>query len=206
MHQIDVTDNNASPLTTSLIFNITIVDVNDPPLLSSPNVTSVPENSPLGSTSYQFRYVDDENHAVAYSIVGGNLNTGVYPPVTPSAAFVVGTASGVLSPASILNFELLPQYDLRMLLTDTGSPPVTTAVTLRVNILDRNDVYVWGATPHTHRPCDCVAWGLAGMREWLAAGLWWSCDEVCEAWGGASVRVRVYRVSCVWASCGCVAL
>ncbi len=63
----------------------------------------------------------------------------VYPPATPSPAFSLGLTTGVLVPASILNFELLPVYDVRVTLTDNGSPPLATAITLRVNILDRND-------------------------------------------------------------------
>ncbi len=66
----------------------------------------------------------------------------VYPPAPVGVAFSLGPLNGVLSPASILNFELLPMYALSLRLTDNGSPQLTTAIALIVNILDRNDKYV----------------------------------------------------------------
>ena len=39
--EVDVTDDNVSPLTVHLVFNVTIINFNDPPLLVSPNVTGV---------------------------------------------------------------------------------------------------------------------------------------------------------------------
>ena len=75
--EVDVTDDNVSPLTVHLVFNVTIINVNDPPLLVSPNVTGVPENSIIGSTVYTFLSSDEDGNRVTYSIVGGNLNTGV---------------------------------------------------------------------------------------------------------------------------------
>jgi hypothetical protein len=75
--EVDVTDDNASPLTVHLVFNVTIVNRNDPPLLVSPNTTGVPENSIIGSTVYTFIASDEDGDRIAYSIVGGNLNTGV---------------------------------------------------------------------------------------------------------------------------------
>ncbi len=63
----------------------------------------------------------------------------MYLPATPTTAFNLNATTGVLSPASILNFELLPMYDVLIFLTDNGSPPISTRITLRVNILDRND-------------------------------------------------------------------
>ncbi len=63
----------------------------------------------------------------------------VYPPARPATAFNLGLSTGILVPASILNYELLPTYFLRVLLSDNGSPPLATAITLHIIVLDQND-------------------------------------------------------------------
>ena len=63
--------------TTSVTLSITVLNVNDPPLLVSSNLTGIPENSIIGSTVYTFVASDEDGHAIAFTIVGGNNNTGV---------------------------------------------------------------------------------------------------------------------------------
>jgi hypothetical protein len=78
--QVNLVDNGTKlpgPQTTSVTLNITILNVNDPPLLLSPNVTGVPENSPIGSTVYSLVSWDQDGHVVTHSIAGGNVNSGV---------------------------------------------------------------------------------------------------------------------------------
>ncbi len=184
--QVDLVDNGVKLpgiQRTSVVLSITIVNVNDPPLLVTPNVTGVPENSAIGSTVHTMLASDEDGHTVAYSIVGGNNNTGVYPPALPTTAFHLGLSTGVLSPASILNFELLPQYDVRVLLTDNGSPALSTAITLRVNILDRNDRWA-GPFPV---PQTRGGWEGEGPRA-LGAGVF--CDRVVNRPHVRALRAR----------------
>jgi hypothetical protein len=80
--QVNLVDNGTKLpgiQTTSVTLSITILNVNDPPLLVSPNTTGIPENSILGSTVYTFIASDEDGHAIAFAIVGGNNNTGVGP-------------------------------------------------------------------------------------------------------------------------------
>ncbi len=65
------------PQTTSVTLNITIINVNDPPLMLSPNVTGVPENSIIGSTVFTVVSSDEDGHVVTHVIAGGNVNSGV---------------------------------------------------------------------------------------------------------------------------------
>ncbi len=137
---LDVTDNSPlGSLTSRFVFNVSIVNVNDPPLLMSPNVTGIPENSVIGSTQYTFVVFDEDRDGVTMTIVSGNLNTGVTPAVP---AFSLGATSGLLLPLSLLNHERLSWYDLEVNLRDNNTQPLTTKVVVRVNVLDRNDAYV----------------------------------------------------------------
>ncbi len=137
---VDVTDNNPmGPKTSRFPLNITIVNVNDPPLLYSSNLTIVPENSLIGSVVYRFVPMDEDNDTVTFTILSGNINTGVYPPALPTTAFTLNYTSGELMPFSILNFELLPVYFVEMFMTDNGTPSLSTRIVLHVIIADRND-------------------------------------------------------------------
>ena len=140
--QVDLVDNGVKLpgiQRTSVVFNITIVNVNDPPLLYSSNLTIVPENSPIGSVVYRFVPMDEDNDTVTFTILSGNINTGVYPPALPTTAFTLNYTSGELMPFSILNFELLPVYFVEMFMTDNGTPSLSTRIVLHVIIADRND-------------------------------------------------------------------
>ena len=151
---LDVTDTNyLGVITTRFVLNISVVNMNDPPLLTSPNVTGIPENSALGSTQYQFVSFDEDADVVNYTIIAGNNNTGVYPPAqyallqappsynppAPLPAFNLTAYAGQLIPASLLNFELLNSYTLTIFMTDNNSRSLTTVVKVVVNLLDRND-------------------------------------------------------------------
>ena len=153
--QIALQDNGTrvpGPQRVIVSLTITIVNVNDPPLLVSSNTTTVPENSFLSAVVYTFVSFDEDNDTVSYAIIAGNLNTGVYSPTdyarlhvpvtnpsTVRTAFPVDAALGSLTPASVLNYELLNNYDLTVALTDNNASPLTTLVHLKIAILDRND-------------------------------------------------------------------
>jgi hypothetical protein len=47
-------------ISTIVTVNVTVVDVNDPPALRSANVTTVPENSALGTTVFSLVMVDED--------------------------------------------------------------------------------------------------------------------------------------------------
>ncbi len=88
---------------TSVVFNITILDVNDPPLFLSPNVTIVPEIQEPGTVVYTIQPFDADGDEVQCYIIGGNDNTAVMVNGSAAPAFAIDpSASCNLTTASWL--------------------------------------------------------------------------------------------------------
>ncbi len=76
--QVDLVDNGVKLpgiQRTSVVLSITIVNVNDPPLFLSPNVTVVDERQAPGTIVYNVLTSDEDGDAVECFIVSGNANT-----------------------------------------------------------------------------------------------------------------------------------
>ncbi len=119
---------------TSVVFNITIVNVNDPPLLYSPNVTYIPENKLPDEVVYRFVPMDEDNDTVSCFIVGNNNNTAVpRGNGTFAPAFAVNASSCEMFSASPIDYEPGPRrYDLLVHLRDYG---LTTVIVMTVFIV-----------------------------------------------------------------------
>ena len=113
---------------------ISIQDGNDPPeFLQNSYEASVSEGESIGSRVLTVRAIDKDvrpqNNQFSYSIIGGN----------GGQAFKVDPQSGDVETAKLLDRESVPSYELIIGAIDTGSPPQTGSVTVKIELLDVND-------------------------------------------------------------------
>uniref|UniRef100_A0A3Q3LUN9 Protocadherin-16 n=1 Tax=Mastacembelus armatus TaxID=205130 RepID=A0A3Q3LUN9_9TELE len=69
------------------------------------------------------------NGQVEYSIVSGNHNE----------AFILDSVRGILATNVLLDREITPSYKLVLQAADRGNPPLSSTVTIRVQVVDVND-------------------------------------------------------------------
>ncbi len=111
-------------------FTVTIIDVNEAPVVPAQAVT-VAENSAVGTAvSAPVAYTDQDQNRVVFGIVGGN----------GSSLFAVDPVSGTLSVSvAALNFEVAATYTLTVVATDNGVPPLSGQGVVTVRVLDVNE-------------------------------------------------------------------
>jgi hypothetical protein len=129
--------NAANATDTALLYiSITILNVNDAPVITSAGAVAVPENTPNGTVVYTLTFTDQDvsdSHTVALRDPNGpsNSNNG-------SPAFRFEPLSRTLRVNSLLNFEAGPTlYVLNLTVTDAGSPDypaITSFILLTVTI------------------------------------------------------------------------
>ncbi|KAG0421044.1 hypothetical protein HPB47_003051 [Ixodes persulcatus] len=113
--------------------NVTIWDVNDnAPSFESPSLKiSIPENVEVDTPTYVAHARDADggrNGAVRYALAEN-----------PDGAFHVGAKSGSLMLRQSLDYEVRQKYRLVLTATDGGSPPLSSNMTLLVEVQDVND-------------------------------------------------------------------
>lgn len=129
--------NAANATDTALLYiSITILNVNDAPIISSGTTVSVPENTANGTVVYTLTFTDQDvgdTHVLALRDSSGpsNNNNGV-------PAFRFDAATRTLRVNSLLNFEAGPTvYQLNLTVTDAGTafyPAITSFLLLAVAI------------------------------------------------------------------------
>ena len=130
---VNVSDNGVPSLTSTEILHIWITDANDncPVFVELPaNLTfTVQENLPPNHFIGQVRATDADtgnNSAVTYQLLHTNL-------------FNITTNSGNLSSVRSFDREDKDVYQVVVVATDRGDPPLSSNVTLNITILDVND-------------------------------------------------------------------
>ncbi|PRD31895.1 UNVERIFIED_CONTAM: ds [Trichonephila clavipes] len=113
--------------------NVTIWDVNDnaPRFASNSLKISVPENADLRTPIYVVHAEDPDsnrNGEVQYILLDN-----------PDNMFIVGEKSGSIMLQHLLDYELRRHYILILSAIDSGSPPLSSNVTLMVEVQDVND-------------------------------------------------------------------
>ena len=123
---------DATGLNTTARVNVTVVDVNEAPLISAGQLFSVNEKADMGFVfpAPVVGWDVDNDTGLVWTLTGGNVNN----------VFAIDSA-GYLSVAdnSTLDFETRPSYSLTVELSD-GSLSDTKVVT--VQVLDQNDIPV----------------------------------------------------------------
>ncbi|XP_037003467.2 protocadherin gamma-B2-like isoform X1 [Artibeus jamaicensis] len=136
---ITATDRGKPPLSSSTTITLHITDVNDnaPVFQQSAYLVHVPENNPPGASIAQVSASDPDlgpNSLISYSIVASDLE-----PQALSSYVSLNAQSGVVFAQRAFDHEHLRAFQLTLQARDQGSPALSTNVSLRVLVTDRND-------------------------------------------------------------------
>ncbi|XP_040296420.1 protocadherin gamma-B5-like [Bufo bufo] len=132
-------DEGSPPMVTKKTVHITVSDVNDniPDFGKLLYISYIPENTPTG-ISIQGVHASDldenENARVIYSIINGNIDD------IPVSSYVsINSVTGVLYTQRSFDYEQLREFQFQVMAKDSGSPPLSSNVTVRICIIDKND-------------------------------------------------------------------
>ncbi|XP_038157745.1 protocadherin alpha-8-like isoform X8 [Cyprinodon tularosa] len=133
------TDEGTPSLSSANTVNIKVSDVNDnPPRFSEPQINVyVKENSPVGAiikTVSAFDADSDNNGRVSYSFLQTNSDS-----LSSSKLVNINSETGDIITLQSFNHEELKTFQFKVQATDSGVPPLSSNVTVKVIILDEND-------------------------------------------------------------------
>ncbi|XP_075715468.1 protocadherin gamma-B1-like [Rhinoderma darwinii] len=136
---IQCMDKGSPPLSTNKTIQLTISDVNDnAPVFERMNyIVYIIENNQPG-TSIQNILASDldqgDNGKMTYSIVNSNIDN------IPVSSYVsIHSMTGVLYAQRSFDYEQLREFQFQVMAKDSGSPPLSSNVTVRICIIDKND-------------------------------------------------------------------
>ncbi|XP_069812707.1 protocadherin gamma-B1-like [Dendropsophus ebraccatus] len=132
-------DKGSPSLATNKTIQLTISDVNDnAPVFERINyIVYIIENNQPGTSIHNIVASDldqDENGKITYSIVSSNIDN---IPVTSYVS--INSMTGVLYAQRSFDYEQLREFQFQVMAKDSGSPPLSSNVTVRICIIDKND-------------------------------------------------------------------
>ncbi|XP_040296544.1 protocadherin gamma-B2-like [Bufo bufo] len=132
-------DGGIPQMVTKKEIYISIFDINDNcPLFDKPiYVAYIPEHTPAGTSLHTVHASDpddNENAQIIYSIIGSNIDN---IPVTSYIS--INSISGVIYAQRSFDYEQLREFQFQVMAKDSGSPPLSSNVTMRICIIDKND-------------------------------------------------------------------
>ncbi|XP_042319264.1 protocadherin gamma-B1-like isoform X12 [Sceloporus undulatus] len=136
---ITATDKGIPPLSTHKTISLHISDVNDnaPAFEKSSYRFYVPENNPSGASIFNIKAFDPDigqNAKIIYSILSSNIQE------FPISSYIsINSETGTIYAQRSFDYEQFREFQLQVKAQDGGSPPLSSNVTLRVFVLDRND-------------------------------------------------------------------
>ncbi|XP_061442198.1 protocadherin gamma-B5-like isoform X11 [Rhineura floridana] len=136
---ITATDKGAPPLSSHKTISLQISDINDnaPTFLKSSYNIYVPENNPSGASIFTVKASDpdvDQNSRITYSILNSNIEE------LPISSYIsINSETGTIYAQRSFDYEQFREFQLQVKAQDGGSLPLSSNVTVRVFILDRND-------------------------------------------------------------------
>ncbi|XP_072530149.1 protocadherin gamma-A5-like [Salminus brasiliensis] len=136
---IKATDLGQPPLSTFKTLQVQVSDVNDnsPEFPQNPLELYLLENNVPGASMFSVCASDkdlNENAEISYQIVrrdGINDDIGTF--------LNVNAETGVISALRSFDYETVKTFQFHVLATDSGTPPLSSNVTVNVFILDQND-------------------------------------------------------------------
>ncbi|XP_048840097.1 protocadherin alpha-3-like, partial [Brienomyrus brachyistius] len=133
------TDEGTPPLSSTSVITVHVSDVNDnAPRFPEPMINIyVKENNQIGTVIYTVSAADpdeNENARVSYSLIEGSSAS-----VPLSSVINVNSASGEIYSLQSFNYEEVKTFQFQVQATDSGEPPLSSNVTVKVFILDEND-------------------------------------------------------------------
>uniref|UniRef100_UPI0037E77028 protocadherin alpha-8-like n=1 Tax=Semicossyphus pulcher TaxID=241346 RepID=UPI0037E77028 len=140
MYTISITakDLGSPALSSTKVIHVDVIDVNDnrPLFTESPYTFYVFENNRAGMSIFSVSAADadeDENAAVAYSLDRKS------PGPTVTSFLNINEANGTISALKSFDFETVKTFHFQVVATDSGTPSLSSNVTVNVFILDQND-------------------------------------------------------------------
>ncbi|XP_066479047.1 protocadherin gamma-B6-like [Tiliqua scincoides] len=136
---ITAIDKGTPPLSTHKLISLKISDINDnSPAFDKPSYTIyVPENNPSGASIFSIKASDpdvDQNSRITYSILNSNIEE------LPISSYIsINSETGTIYAQRSFDYEQFREFQLQVRAQDGGSPPLSTNITVRVFVLDRND-------------------------------------------------------------------
>ncbi|XP_070693460.1 protocadherin gamma-A11-like [Pempheris klunzingeri] len=141
MYSIAITakDLGSPALSSTKVIQVDVIDVNDnsPLFTESPYTFYVPENNKAGMSIFSVIATDadgGENAAVKYSL---NRQKSQKPTVT--TFLNINEANGTIFALKSFDFETLKTFQFQVVASDSGTPSLSSNVTVNVFILDQND-------------------------------------------------------------------
>ncbi|XP_061463307.1 protocadherin beta-16-like [Rhineura floridana] len=136
---ITATDRGSPRLTSTRIVHVHISDVNDnPPVFETTFYEmQLRENNIPGLLIGSIHAVDldtEQNAKVTYSLLPGKVSDG------PTSSYVsINSETGNLYAIRSLDYEEVKDFHVTVRAQDSGSPPLSSEVIVRVHIVDKND-------------------------------------------------------------------
>ncbi|XP_062250254.1 protocadherin alpha-8-like [Platichthys flesus] len=137
--ELTATDCGQPPLSTFKTLSIDLSDVNDnnPQFLQNPIELYLVENNVPGNIIFSVTASDkdmNENAALTYNIVRGEGSQ------VKNAAFLsINSDNGQISALKSFDFEAVKTFQFHVVASDSGTPSMSSNVTVNVFILDQND-------------------------------------------------------------------
>ncbi|EDO48968.1 predicted protein [Nematostella vectensis] len=125
------TDKSETLLFSTCFVNVTVIDVNDhtPTFNMETYECRIFENSPVGTGIIRVHAEDLDTGRVTYSL----------HPSRDYQKFTIDTQRGTIRNAVVFDREEESRYSLTAIATDAGSPPFSTQVFVKIDVLDAND-------------------------------------------------------------------
>ncbi|XP_030621263.1 protocadherin alpha-3-like [Chanos chanos] len=136
---VTATDSGQPPLTTFKTLTVQLSDVNDnsPEFTQNPLELYLAENNTPGSSIFSVSASDkdlNENAVISYQIIRGN---GAQNDMTSFLS--INSENGNIHALKSFDFETIKAFNFQVVATDSGTPPLSSNVTVKVFILDEND-------------------------------------------------------------------
>ncbi|XP_053334216.1 protocadherin alpha-3-like isoform X3 [Clarias gariepinus] len=136
---VTATDEGNPPLSSTAIITVHVSDVNDnaPRFPESVINVYVKENSQVGAVFYRVSAFDPDvgdNSRLSYSLLESSKTRA---PI--SSMISINSDSGDIYSLQSFNYEELKMFQFTVQAIDSGSPPLSSNVTVNVFILDEND-------------------------------------------------------------------
>ncbi|XP_076020979.1 protocadherin Fat 4-like [Genypterus blacodes] len=136
---IVATDKGEPSFLTEKTISVVVSDVNDnsPEFTSSPYIFYISENNAPGDKLFSVKASDrdeGDNALISYHILRSTNGDN------KMASFLnINSENGDILALKSFDFETLKKFKFHVVATDSGSPPLTSNVTVNVFILDQND-------------------------------------------------------------------
>ncbi|XP_073477110.1 protocadherin gamma-B7-like isoform X44 [Aquarana catesbeiana] len=136
---IQCIDSGSPLMSSNKQIKLMISDVNDnPPLFEKNNyLIYIAENNQPGTSVHKVNALDidrDENGKITYSIINSNIES------IPVSSYVsINSMTGILYAQRSFDYEQLREFQFQVMAKDSGSPPLSSNVTIRICIIDKND-------------------------------------------------------------------